>query len=224
MSEFRSSYSNSISAAPDVVIALTYLITWIAPATFGDHMVEYLVVAVLLEMISPHASVILGGVLMFNITKTKKIVLLFSIGAFFTMFIGIFASFINEWWPIIGFWVLIMNRLMSVVLGKTPDGGQFLSMVNLWVIGCVCYYASMILSFIVPFPELGVTAGFVASLHSAEPIFQTDWLHRWMAFGFLYYFLIALAELNISTVVRWFKLPDVDKLMALARRRTNPPE
>lgn len=212
MFEFRIPYPHYISAAPDLLMALTFLATWIDPTALGNHMINYLVLIMLMEFITIHSSAFFGAVLISNVSKGKKVFSLLGLGAFYTMFVAAFSLSSGEWWPIVAFWGLIFNRLMSVVLGKSPDGKQQVSIMAMWVIGTICYLGGVFITALAPVPELGVTYEYVQSLHIAEHGLWFDEPHRLIAFGFLYFTLISFAELNISQLTGWIKPSGFDNI------------
>lgn len=203
MFEFRVPYPNYISAAPDLAMGLTFFVTWIDPTALGDNMINYLILVMLMEFITIHSSAFFGATMISTLPKTKKSLALLGLGLFYTMFVAAFSLSSGEWWPIVVFWGMIFNRLMSVVLGKSLDGRQQVSMMSMWVVGTVCYLGGVFVTVLAPVPELGVTYEYVQSLHLTEQGLWFDEPHRLVAFGFLYFTLIGFIEIKLEKWTQW---------------------
>jgi hypothetical protein len=214
MFEFRIPYPNYVSALPDLVMALMFLATWIEPTALGRNMIQYLVLVMLMEFIIIHSSAFFGAALLSTLPKLKKTLAVLGLGAFYTLFVAGFSLAEGEWWPIVAFWGLVFNRLMSVLLGRSIEGKEKVSMMAMWVIGTVCYLGGVFLTILLPVPELGITPEFAAALPMHGGGLWFDEPHRLVAFGFIYFTAIGLIEIKLDA---W------SKSFSTSRFNTLPP-
>ena len=71
-----------LSALPDFCLPATFLITWVRPLAFGDRMVAYLMLVMLLEFIVVHSAGFMGSAAMGSGDRRKGAV-------FYLVFVGI---------------------------------------------------------------------------------------------------------------------------------------
>ncbi len=193
-------------------MALTFLATWIEPAALGENMIKNLMLVMLMEFITIHSSAFFGVLMFREIPKMKKIIFLLLLGGFYTIFVAGFSLSSGEWWPIVAFWGLIFNRLMSVVFGNYDNGKEGAVMASMWVAGVVCYLGGVTLTIMLPIPPLGVTKEIIHSMGMSGSGLWIDEPHRLVAFGALYFSLIGLAEISIE---KWGGKIDLSKFSTM---------
>ncbi|MFA6470079.1 MAG: hypothetical protein WCW35_14385 [Bacteroidota bacterium] len=129
---FRLPYPHIFSSIPDLVLGLAFLATWINPKALGDDMVSSLFQVMLLEFIIIHSAGFAGGVKFGNSPIRRRISLLFGLGLFYSLFVIGFAVGFQSWWPIITFWGLMLNRMLSVLTGQAEQGMEQEFVKNMW--------------------------------------------------------------------------------------------
>jgi hypothetical protein len=188
-------FAHLIAAIPDFGLAGFFAISWVAPYTFGDHMLSRLELMMLMEFIILHSSAFLACAMTMPPSRILKIGAVIGLGLLYTMFVGAFSLAFHTWWPIASFWVLLANRMLAIMLGKAPEERDFGFIMVGWAVGVACYLGYVLLTATVNIPRLGVTLAVqqaqpsdVGGLWAEEP-----W--RVIAFGTFYYATIAVTEL-----------------------------
>ena len=154
---FRLPYPNVFSSTPDFLMGLAFLATWIDPTSLGDDMVSYLFQVMLLEFIIIHSAGFMSGVIYGNSPRAQKIKLMIGLGLFYSLFVVGFAVGFNSWWPIIAFWGLLFNRMMSVLTGQAEEGKENEFVKNMWGLNVFCYLVSVFVVILLPLPALRVS-------------------------------------------------------------------
>lgn len=188
-------FAHLIAAIPDFGLAGFFAISWVAPYTFGDHILSRLELMMLMEFIILHSSAFLACAMTMPRLRILRIGAVIGLGLFYTMFVGAFSLSFHTWWPLASFWILLTNRILAVMLGKVPAERDFGFIVLGWAVGVACYLGYALLTATVNMPRLGVTLAVqkaqppsVGGLWSEQP-----W--RVIAFGTFYYATIAVTEL-----------------------------
>lgn len=132
------SLGGALSALPDFGLAATFLVTWIAPHALGARMVFDLTLVMLLEFIVVHSSAFMGNVLVGDLNRRKKTAAVLGLGAFYSLFVAGFSLGFHTWWPMLAFWGLTLNRLLSVLLGQAPTGREKTLVMGGWAISVAC--------------------------------------------------------------------------------------
>jgi hypothetical protein len=196
----RLPFGNYLSAAPDIGMALTFLITWIAPTALGQNMIKYLMLVMLMEFISIHSSAFFAALMVKGGSKGKKTTNLIALGGFYTIFVAGFSLSSGEWWPIVAFWGLMANRLLSVWFGTPADGKETGIVLALWVAGIIGYLGGVSITVMLPMPQLGVTDEVIRTVGMGGEGMWIDQPHTLLAFGVIYFSFMAVAEIFID---RW---------------------
>jgi hypothetical protein len=183
------------SALPSFFLSGMFLITWIAPDAFGERIISYLMLVMLLEFINVHAAGFMGKTIISDSSRGKKATTIVGLGLFYTLFVGGFALAFKELWPLWAFWGLVLNRLLGVLLGKAPDGQEKSMLQTSWAIGVFAYVMLVFATVILPVPAFGVTSEVIAKQGFTMRGLWIDEPYRMMAFGFLYFAVIGLSEL-----------------------------
>ncbi|KAB2924103.1 MAG: hypothetical protein F9K22_07240 [Bacteroidetes bacterium] len=189
---FRLPYSNIVSGLPDLMLGITFLVTWIDPYALGDDMVPFLSMVMLLEFIIIHSSGFMTAFALRGGDKKKTLLIMAGLGAFYMLFAGAFAASFNSWWPVIAFGGLLLNRMLSVITGQAPEGKETDFAMMQWASNVFFYLMSVFAAIMLPLPELGVTHEQMAHLDMSGEF--VDEPHRMMAWGFLYFTLVSAVE------------------------------
>ncbi|MFA5834553.1 MAG: hypothetical protein WDA22_13830 [Bacteroidota bacterium] len=192
---FHLPYSNVFSAAPDFVMGLAFLATWIDPASIGEDMVSSLSQIMILEFIIIHSAGFMTSIIYGNAPKGKKIKILFGLGLFYSVFVLGFSFGFRSWWPLIAFGGLMFNRMLSVLTGQAEQGKENEFIMNMWGVNVACYLVSLFAVLLIPLPTFGVSSNALSHLNMGGDFI--DQPHKMIAWGFLYFSLIGLYELKM---------------------------
>lgn len=193
------------SAVPDLAFASVYLLTWWDPYTFGDRMVAYLMLVMLMEFIIVHSSAFMTATAYSeSMSRKKRVSLLLGFGLFYLLFALGFGAGFGAWWPVWTMIALILNRILTVLLGKAPNKDQRLRIHAEQAASALFYIFGVMLTTFLPFPRLGLTPAVVARQNLPGSGVWIDEPHRVIAFGFLYFAAMALFEL-VGHGWEWFR-------------------
>ncbi|HYK10967.1 MAG TPA: hypothetical protein VEV39_09215 [Gemmatimonadales bacterium] len=185
-----------INAVADFGFAGVFLVTWIAPDTFGTHTVKFLLLVMLMEFIVVHSSTFMGNVVISKANRGTRAAVLVGFGFFYSLFAGAFALAFKTWWPITMFWGQTLNRLLGVLFGQVPDDEQKAFIQRSWVASVLFYLLGAFVTIILPIPRLGVTAAVVAAQQIHATGLWPEQPQRVLAFGVLYFVLTGLSDLK----------------------------
>ncbi len=184
------------AALPDAALAAVFLAAWIAPARMGDGIVGWCLLVMLLEFVIVHSSVFLGNLLLAAGDRMKRLQTGMAIGGFYTMFVAGFAVAFHSWWPLVNFWGLTAKRLASVFAGVVPSGEEKMLMRRTWAASVMFYLLGVFVTVFLPVPRLGITREVVRTAHLPSSGLWVAHPERVVAFGFLYFALMAISGLN----------------------------
>ena len=184
-----------IAAIPDFGLAGFFAISWVAPYTFGDHMLSRLELIMLMEFIILHSSAFLACAMTMPTSHSVRIGAVIALGLFYTMFVAVFSLSFHTWWPIASFWILLGNRMMAIVLGKAPTQRDSGFIAVGWAVGVVCYLVYVFITATANIPRLGVTLAVQRAQPSSVGGLWAEQPWRVIAFGTFYYATIAVTEL-----------------------------
>ncbi len=196
----RLPFPHIVSSVPDFLLGLSFLATWIDPNALGEDMVAYLFQVMLLEFIIIHSAGFMSGVIYGNSSRSQKIKMMIGLGLFYSLFVAGFAVGFHSWWPLIAFWGLLFNRMMSVLTGQAETGKENDFVKNLWALNVFCYLVSIFVVIFLPLPALGVSPGDLSHLEMSGDF--VDQPEKMMAWGFLYFSMVGWFELKSP---RWIQ-------------------
>lgn len=191
----RLSAAGLVAALPDFALGGVFLVTWVAPGTFGRRMVAYLMLVMLIEFLIVHSAAFMGHVAMGAGDRRHKVRSLLGLGALYTLFAGGFALAFKRWWPLWAFWGLTLNRLAGVMLGRGPSGRERHLIKRSWAAGVFFYIAFVFLTTLLPVPALGITPAVVRAQELPGSGLWIDDPQRVLAFGFLYFTAWGISQL-----------------------------
>jgi hypothetical protein len=183
------------SALPSFIFSGVFLVTWIAPGTFGANMISYLMLIMLMEFINVHAAGFMGNAIIGDAGRGKKAATILGLGVMYTLFVGAFSLVFKEWWPLGAFWALVLNRLLGVLLGKAPTGQEKAALQASWAFGALSYIMLVFATILLPVPEFGVTTDVITNQGLETGGLWSDQPYRMMAFGFTYFAVSGCSEL-----------------------------
>lgn len=195
MSAARFPAAAVVNAAPDFAAAGAFLVTWIAPTTFGVQTVKRLMLVMLLEFIVVHSAAFMGIVALAPASRARRAAGILGFGAFYALFAAAMGLGFHSWWPVVAFAGLTANRLLGVLFGQVPDAEQQGFIRTGWAASVVCYVGGCFLTVLLPVPALGVTPAVVAAQHfSASGLWIAE-PQRVLAFGVVYFGLTGWSDL-----------------------------
>lgn len=188
------------SALPDFGMAGLFLATWIAPYAIEERMVRHLVSVVLLEFIIIHSSAFMGVTAASDKPVKAKMKAITGLSLFYSLVAGGFSLAFKSPWPLLAFWGLTANRLLPIILGVVPTEQEKQLVRSGWTIAACAYLVLITVTLFLPLPHLGINGEVVdrqgLSENSDDPGAWQREPHRAMAFGFLYFTVIGLAEMG----------------------------
>ncbi|MFZ4620846.1 MAG: hypothetical protein ACOYNS_09815 [Bacteroidota bacterium] len=192
---FGAMIKTGMNATPDLVMGLAFLATWIEPTALGSNMQKYFVTIMLLEFITIHSAAFMAFAIIAGNSKIKKILRVIGLGIFYSMFIWAFTVNDGELWPMYAFWLMILNRIFSVLFGESEGGSQQIMLMFNWGWGVFCYLIAIFFTSLVPLPAFGWTPEYVKGLTGSASGLWFDTPQSLMAAGFLYFTAVGIFEL-----------------------------
>ncbi len=176
-----------LAAAPDAVLAATFVVVWLSPLSLGDRMVAHLMLVMLQEFIAIHSSAFAAAVLFGNKPRGPKVATLAGLGAFYSLFSVGFCLAFHQWWPLWALWAQFFNRMLRSLLTQPPPEEARQSAMAEVGAGTMFYIVFVFATTLLPVPQFGITASVVASLGLPGGGLWVEQPHRVIAFGFLYF-------------------------------------
>jgi hypothetical protein len=207
------------ASAPDVALAVIYLVVWIAPDLAPRGTASWLMFGMMLEFIIIHSSAFMGTIAFSNAPPRARALTMIGLGGFYTLFVGSIALITKSLWPLVSFWLLLINRVLGVLLGQSPKGEEKRFIAVGWGVSVLFYLAGAFITTLFPIPHLGVTPSVVDSFDLPGSGLWVEQPHRVLAFGFLYYAGIAVSE---AFDHRWMRPSHVPAASASTNSSSEP--
>lgn len=176
-------------------MGLAFLATWIDPYSLGNDMISFALMVMLLEFIIIHSSAFIGSIMFGDGVKKKKVIAMIGFSAFYMIFVLTFSIGFGDWWPVIAFTGLMLNRLLSVIVGDIPEGEERERVRGMWAINVICYLVGVFATTLLPVPEFGITPDVVSAAGLTGEGIWIDEPYRVVAFGFIYFTAVGVFEL-----------------------------
>lgn len=188
-------WSRGLRATPDAITASVFLWLWIAPLSLGPDGVAQAMLVMLVEFILIHASAFLGNVA-FSDTRSHaaKIKALLLIGLAYLLFVAAWAWSFNAWWPFLAFGWLLLGKLGVALETRRGREERYARMQLDWSMTSMVYLLGVFATVMLPVPRLGLTPAVQARLELPGSGLWVDEPHRVIAFGALYFGLLAWAK------------------------------
>jgi hypothetical protein len=185
-----------VAAVPDLVLGLLCLTTWVAPGLLGVHWVRDVTLLMLMEFVVIHSSAFMGTAAWGGFgERMPRALAIAGLGLFYSLFVGGFALAFKSWAPLLGFWLLTLNRLLGTVI--YPIHGENTEMMKGWASTTIFYLIAVFATTLLPFPALGITPEVIDA--ADVPGDSGLWVSKpytVVAAGFLYYTACGLSELS----------------------------
>ncbi|HKV70559.1 MAG TPA: hypothetical protein VJN62_04890 [Gemmatimonadales bacterium] len=185
-----------INAVADFCFAAVFLITWIAPNTFGEHTLRFLMLVMMMEFVVVHSSAFMGNVMISRANRGAQATALAGFGLFYSLFAGAFALAFKTWWPITMFWGQTLNRMLGVLFGQVPDDDQKAFIQRSWIASVLLYLVSAFVTIVMPMPRLGITSTVIAAQQIHSSGLWVEQPQRVLAFGVMYFLLTGWSDLK----------------------------
>ena len=183
-------------AAPDGLLAATFLLAWVAPGLFSLKTVTDLPMVLVLEFIVIHSTAFMMGAVFGKGARGGRVGILLGFGAFYSVFVGGFALATGAWWALFAFWGLTIKRCASVVFGQEVADSEKALMVKTWLVSTGLFLLLVTVTSVVPVPELGLSPDLFAAVREGGT--SGMWVEqpqRAMALGVLYFGALAVVAL-----------------------------
>jgi len=186
------------SAAPELAASATYLTAWVAPGRLDPGLIRMLLLGMLVEFLVVHSNGMLGGIVFGTRGEGRsKAGLLAGLGALYLLFAGAFSLAFGSWMPLATIGWLLGSRFWTLVVDPRGRDEERARQMSLWVLSGAVYVLGVFVTILPPLPELGLDAAVRAALDLPGEGLWIDQPHRVMAFGFLYFGILAWAELKL---------------------------
>ncbi len=183
------------AAAPDVVLALIFLITWIAPTALGAHTVRNLMFTIIFEFVILHSAAVVVAILLGRFDRGGGgLGILIGMSLFYLAFAGGMAYVIGAWWPLWTIAALTVNRMST--LRRSPmmaETARFQVVVS-WAMTFGLYFFLIFFVHLIPWPPLGIGPEIVDALTAEASGSFVEAPQIVMVFGILYYGGVGLAD------------------------------
>jgi hypothetical protein len=192
-----------LAALPEAITAAVFLIAWVTPARFGPDYVRDLTLVMAMEFIVIHSSVFYAVIAGVDIARGKRIMWLAGLSCIYLVFVFGFAIGYKSTWPIFAFAWLFASRFVHVWLSPVSSEVEAKRMVNMWAVSVVAYLFGAFTVNLVTIPNLGMTSTFESSMmESGGTGWSSGGAHTTLAFGLMYFCILALAKFAMSGPVK----------------------
>jgi len=193
-----------LAALPDAITAAVFLVAWVTPTRFGPDYVKDLTLVMAMEFIVIHSSIFYAVIAGVDIPRGKRIAWLTGLSCLYLVFVFGFAIGYKSAWPIFAFAWLFVSRFLHVWLNRVSSDVEAHRMVNLWAVSVVAYLFGAFTVNLVALPRLGMDPDFISSMlqSSGGKGWGSGDAHTTLAFGLLYFSILALAKFAMSGPAR----------------------
>ncbi len=188
------------AAAPQLVAAFAYLAVWISPLSFPPSLLKILMMGMVVEFLVIHSFAFMGLLSQPDSNdprrgRLRRTWVVVGFGAFYLGFAAALSLAFKSSSPLWTFSWLVVSRLASVWLGGESSFAATQRALTRWGLSVLLYILGVVLTSILPLPRLGLTPEVVATLGIPGSGLWVDSPQKLLAFGALYFGLLALDEL-----------------------------
>ena len=189
--------ARGFSALPDILTSAMFLCGWIAPGVLGYPRVRDLMLLMLIEFIVMHSSAFTAAVLgADNVSRFKRALFLVGLTAFYMIFVLAFSLAFSSTWPIWGFLWLFVSRFLQLFTSNAEAKAKLQRLWSGWLVSALAYIGGVFLTAFVPLPSLGITPEVIANLHLTGSGLWIDKPWTVLAFGTIYFALLAWSKIK----------------------------
>lgn len=187
----------SIAAVmPNFGLAALFGWTWLHPTALQPRMVANLLAVMLFEFIVSHSAAFMGVVLATRPWNARRLLIIAGLCLFYSAIGAGFAASLHSWWPLLGFWALLVNRLLGWWQRGLVETGQMNAMGRQWGAGVGIYVLTAFATILIPVPPLGITQEVVTTQGFTVGGLWPEQPWRVVAMGAAYFFLTGLVGLS----------------------------
>lgn len=194
-----------LAALPDFITAAIFLLVWVNPLIFGSFYLNDLMVVMILEFFTIHASGFLFSILENRSGLVIRLVISLLLSVVYFSFISLIAKFVGDAkWPLITFGIFYGKRVFAYVLNKIPQTDEEKqTTMQAWKAEVLCFIGFGFITTSFPIPSLGITPDIVALIRTPNSGgLWVDSPQILTAFGFLYFTAIGLFGYVNNCMVR----------------------
>lgn len=193
------------AALPDLCTALAFVLVWASPLRFGLFSVKTAMLTMLLEFFLIHAT---GFFTAFvntpNTSRLRRIGGLLGLSSFYLLMIGAFSWSFGAWWPLLGFLWLLAGKILWVRAHPVVDADDTMFwQMGAWAGSVVAYLFACFATLIPDVPRWGMTEALQPRFGLTGGGVWIDEPHRVVAFGVLYFAVLAAGKLFAAAIVQW---------------------
>lgn len=194
-----------VAVAPDGMTAVAFLVTWISPRVLGEDAVRSGILIMLVEFMLIHATGILGNLAEERVASGVRRAAPFVVFAtVYAGFIGLFIHMFQAWWPAVAFGWLCLGKAATLWRRSDVPAEEQARITSLWALSAILYMTLIVITAMVPVPRFGVADAPVQLLGSIN---AWESPHRFIAFGFLYFSLLA----TLKWVDAWLRDRELER-------------
>lgn len=182
-----------LAALPDAITASVFLVLWVAPFAFGESGVRNGMLLMLVEFVLIHATAMMGGAMESRESRLAQLKVVLGFSLFYALFIAAFAFSFREWWPVYAFLWLLLAKLMRI-FGAADSEQAHQRRQSDWALACMLYLLGCFATLLLPLPRLGISRDVLPQLGLSGSGEWVDNPHTVIAFGALYFGLLAWAR------------------------------
>ncbi|MHB9132568.1 MAG: hypothetical protein ACYDBB_15980 [Armatimonadota bacterium] len=183
------------AALPDFGMAGAFLISWIAPATFGPRFLEFLLLLLLVEFVTICSTAVMLTTMYKQDSRSRRISTMLLFGLMCTTLTGAYSLMFHTWWPVIGFWSLTGKRILAVAFNRVPVGELRQQAKRGMTVPLMLYVVGAFATTLLPLPRLGITPQATSGLHLGDSGLWVEQPQTFVAFGFLYFLALAFSSM-----------------------------
>lgn len=190
----RARLGRALGALPDAITAAACLVVWISPLAFGQGAVKTVVLMMLMEFLLVHGAGFFTAVaFMDDLSRTKRILGMLGLLAFYAMFVAAFAWMFHAWWPVWVFAWLVVGKAAWIFSAPRDRADEVNRQMGAWAFSVLAYLAAVFGGVLLPVPRLGITAEIVPTL--GLPGDGGEWIERphTAVAGMVFYYLAMAA-------------------------------
>jgi len=180
---------------------------WMSPFLFGAGAVKGAMLTMLVEFFLVHATGFYTGFgASLDWTRSHRWLALAGLTSFYVLMIGAFAWAFDAWWMLLAFGWLFVGKLSWIL--KKPNDDQTMKAMAAWAGMVVVYLFACFFTIFVDLPYFGIKPELVATF-GLDPKSEGVWEsqpHRVVAFGVLYFGILALAKLLGPFIGEWWRM------------------
>lgn len=144
-----------LGGLPDLVTAGFFIAAWIAPMKIGPEWIRTMMLVMVFEFITIHASAFMIGFAgQKSVSRLKRALGMGTLGLAYLGMAAAFSAIFDEWWPVAAFLWLLFGKIMA--LWSHGDDALAWSQ-SLWGASTGFFIAAVIAGAFLPIPPLMIT-------------------------------------------------------------------